>query len=112
MTFCIILLLCFVLIKALPIVIQAGYGEDSNLIYLRLEARGYITDLVYDQSGNIIGFSNVPIMTQLGTYLHRIFAEGDFGVGVNMPEYSAETYWTCSERIFPLQYSLTFIQRL
>ena len=26
MTFCIILLLCFVLIKALPIVIQAGYG--------------------------------------------------------------------------------------
>lgn len=88
MTFCIILLLCFVLIKALPIVIQAGYGEDSNLIYLRLEARGYITDLVYDQSGNIIGFSNVPIMTQLGTYLHRIFAEGDFGVGVNMPEYS------------------------
>lgn len=88
MTFVVIMLICFVLIKALPIVVQAGYGQDSNLMYLRLEARGYITNLVYDASGNIVGFSNVPILTQLGAYLQRIFTEGDFGVGVNIPEYA------------------------
>ena len=87
MTFVVIMLICFVLIKALPIVINAGYGQDANLMYLRMEGRGYITDLVYDQSGNIIGFSNVPIMTQIGTYLRRIFVDGDFGVGVNIAEY-------------------------
>lgn len=91
MTFVVIMFISFVLIKALPIVVNAGTGEDSNIMYLRLQARGYITDLVYNENGNIVGFSNVPVLTQLGTYLHRIFAEGDFGVGVNIPEYAGRS---------------------
>lgn len=93
MTFVVIMFICFVLIKSLPIVIQGGYGEDANLLYLRMEARGYITDLVYDKSGNIVGFSNVPVLKQLVVYLKRIFADGDFGVGVNIPEYTGRNVW-------------------
>lgn len=88
MTFLIIMLICFVLIKALPIVVNAGFGQDANLTYLQLEGRGYITDLQYDSYGNIIGFSNVPVMEQLYWYLYRIFVDGDFGVGVNITEYA------------------------
>lgn len=91
MTFVVIMFISFVLIKALPIVVSAGVGEDSNITYLQLEARGYIRDLVYNENGNIVGFSNVPVLTQLGTYLHRIFAEGDFGIGVNIPEYTGRS---------------------
>lgn len=88
MTFVVIMLICFVLIKALPIVVSVGVGEDANIVYLQLQSRGYITDLQYDVYGNIVGFSNVPILTQLYWYLHRVFADGDFGMGVNIAEYT------------------------
>ncbi len=71
MTFSIIMLMYFVLIKMLPIVININFGEDYDRIYASIEARGYFE----------------PILTQLGLYLRRIFLEGDFGVGVNMPGY-------------------------
>ncbi len=71
MTFCIIMLMCFVLIKLLPIPINVGLGVDKELVEANLRARGY-----YD-----------PIMVQLFSYLKRIFTEGDFGIGVNMPGY-------------------------
>ncbi len=77
MTFCIIMLGCFVLIKMLPIVINVGIGEDRKLIEAAIEARGY-----YD-----------PIPMQLFNYLKRIFLYGDFGVGVNMPEYANKPVW-------------------
>ena len=77
MTFCIIMLICFVLIKLLPIPINAGLGVDRELIEANLRARGY-----YD-----------PIMVQLWRYVKRIVTEGDFGIGVNMPGYINQPVW-------------------
>ena len=77
MTFCIIMLICFVLIKLLPIPINASLGSDRDLIEANLRARGY-----YD-----------PIMVQLWNYVKRIVTEGDFGIGVNMPGYINQPVW-------------------
>ena len=77
MTFCIIMLICFVLIKLLPIPINASLGSDRELIEANLRARGY-----YD-----------PIMVQLWNYVKRIVTEGDFGIGVNMPGYINQPVW-------------------
>lgn len=76
-TFCTIMLMCFVLIKLLPIPLNAGLGQDRKLLEENLRARGY-----YD-----------PIMVQLWHYLVRIFTEGDFGIGVNMPGYINQPVW-------------------
>ena len=76
-TFCVIMLMCFVLIKLLPIPISHGLGTDQKLIEANLRTRGY-----YD-----------PIMVQLFSYLKRIFTEGDFGIGVNMPGYVNQPVW-------------------
>lgn len=70
MTFLIIMIMCFVLIKLLPIVVNVTIGQDADIIKAQIEARGY-----YD-----------PIPVQFINYIKRIF-EGDFGIGVNMPEY-------------------------
>ena len=86
MTFCIIMLMCFVLIKLLPIVITVQQGQDANIIVNRLVARGYITNAVLKPDGTW-SYDRVPILIQLGNYLKRIFMEGDFGVGVSLPSY-------------------------
>lgn len=77
MTFCIIMLMCFVLIKLLPIPINTVIGQDNKILEEKLIARGY-----YD-----------PILIQLWNYLKRIFTEGDFGIGVNMPGYINAPVW-------------------
>lgn len=92
MTFCVIMLICFTLIKMLPLVVTIAPGQDGNILYFQLEARGYITNLRYDVYGNVDGFDNVPILTQLWNYIQRIF-QGDFGVGVSMAEYRAQPVW-------------------
>lgn len=76
MTFSIIFIVCFVLIKMLPIVIDVSIGKDYEMIKAALEARGY-----YD-----------PIPVQLFNYIKRIF-QGDFGIGVNLPEYRNKPVW-------------------
>lgn len=76
MTFSIIFIVCFVLIKMLPIVIDVSIGKDYEMIKAALEARGY-----YD-----------PIPVQLFNYVKRIF-QGDFGIGVNLPEYRNKPVW-------------------
>lgn len=70
LTFCVIMITCFTFIKLLPISINAQAG-DRDFIEATLRARGY-----YD-----------PIFIQFFRYLKRIFTEGDFGIGVNMPGY-------------------------
>lgn len=87
MTFSVIVLMCFVLIKLLPIVITVQVGEDSNIIIRQLEARGYIQNAVQDAATQTWSYDRVPIMTQLGFYLKKIFILGDFGIGVNIPSY-------------------------
>lgn len=77
LSFCVIMLMCFVLIKLLPITIQDSIGADREMLEATIEARGY-----YD-----------PIPVQLFNYLRRIFLYGDFGVGVNMPEYKNQPVW-------------------
>ena len=77
MTFVIIFVICFVLVKLLPIdTTSVGVGEDANKILAQIEARGY----------------NKPILEQLVTYVSRIF-HGDFGIGVTMPEYRGQLVW-------------------
>ena len=86
MTFCIIMVMCFVLIKMLPITVNIQMGQDANIMYNRLEALGYIQN-AHQLANGTWTYDNVPVMIQLGTYLRRIFLEGDFGIGINMPEY-------------------------
>lgn len=91
MTFCIIMIVCFTLIKLLPITVPKGMGaEDPNIGYIRLQERGYITDLVY-KNGNVVGYSRVPIMKQLWTYVVRIVTQGDFGMGTTL--YRLQPVW-------------------
>ena len=78
MTFTIIFVTCFVLIKLLPVdTTSVGVGEDANKLLAQLEARGY----------------NKPILEQFGLYVKRIVLDGDFGIGVNMPEYRGHQVW-------------------
>ena len=92
MTFCIIMLMCFVLIKLLPIVVTVQIGQDARIIYGQLEARGYICNVVYDPTTQLYSYDTVPILKQLGFYLQRIF-QGDFGIGVSMAEYRNQPVW-------------------
>lgn len=78
MTFSIIFVVCFVLIKLLPVdTTSVGVGEDATKLLTQLKARGY----------------DRPIMEQFGLYLRRIVLDGDFGVGVSMPEYRGQNVW-------------------
>ncbi len=76
MTFVIIEIICFVLIKLLPITISLAPGQDREILEAQLQARGY-----YD-----------PIPVQLIHYVKRVF-QGDFGVGVNLAEYRNKPVW-------------------
>ena len=77
MTFLIIFLTCFVLIKLLPLNTTAGFGEDTGKIVAQFEARGYFD----------------PIPEQFVRYIRRIVLEGDFGIGFNIPQYRGRLVW-------------------
>ncbi len=71
MTFVIIEVVSFVLIKALPLVINTGIGQDKTIVEIQFQARHY-----YD-----------PIPVQFYYYLKNIFTKGDFGICYNLSEY-------------------------
>ncbi len=78
MTFTIIFVMCFVLIKLKPIDMNTvGIGQDGDKLRNLLEARGYLK----------------PIPEQLFLYLKRIVLDLDFGVGVYIPQYSGQPVW-------------------
>ena len=77
MTFAIIMIICFVLIKLLPITIDVQIGKDAELLRQQLIARGY-----YD-----------PIPVQFFNYIKRILLHGDFGIGVQLAEYRNKPVW-------------------
>lgn len=77
LTFAIIMLISFILIKLVPIVIDVSIGTDANILKAQLEARGY-----YD-----------PIPVQLFNYIKRIILDGDWGIGTTMPEYRNQPVW-------------------
>ena len=93
MTFCIIMFMCFVLIKLLPIPIERSQGVDPNLTYYRLEGRGYIRNLVYNDAGVVIGYERVPIMIQMWRYIVNIFTRWDFGIGYSISGYMYKPVW-------------------
>lgn len=67
MTFFIIMTMCFVLIKLLPLPTPSGMGTDKNLIEIWRQKQGY-----YD-----------PILVQLWNYVKKIVLYGDFGTAYN-----------------------------
>ena len=70
-TFLIIMFMCFVLIKLLPITVTVQMGQDANIIIRQLEGRGYIQNAVMDPATQTWSYERVPIMIQLGNYLNR-----------------------------------------
>lgn len=94
MTFVVIMFMCFVLIKLLPIVVTVQQGQDANILYRQLEGRGYIQNAVMNPENQTWSYERVPIFIQLGNYLKKIFVNGDFGVGVNIPSYRGQGVWS------------------
>ena len=85
MTFMIIFVMCFVLIKLLPITINVGIGQDREILEAQLQARGWYK----------------PIPEQFILYLKRIFLYGDFGIGTNMPEFANKPVWDTFVSMLP-----------
>ncbi len=84
-TFTIIFVMCFVLIKLLPITINVGFGQDRKIIEAQIESRGWYK----------------PIPEQFFLYLKRIFLHGDFGIGTNMPEFANKPVWDTFVSMLP-----------
>ena len=70
LTLFVITLMCFVLIKLLPLPAVREMGKDINLVLMKREKMGY----------------NRPIMVQFFLYLKNILTEWDWGVGEQMYE--------------------------
>ena len=92
LTFSIIFVMSFTLIKLLPIHIVVGANEDPLVAYMQYEGRGWITN-IQPGPNNTYTYDRVPILIQLGTYLKRIFTEGDFGVATTYGEYRNMPVW-------------------
>ena len=93
LTFAIIMIMCFCLIKLLPIIVtQGGPNSDPLIPYKQLEARGYIQNVAKGANG-IITYERVPILSQLWSYLTKIFTEGDFGIATTYGEYLNQPVW-------------------
>ena len=84
-TFTIIIVMCFVLIKLLPIQVNVGPDQDKYIALKQLEGRGWITNIQPGRNGTYT-YDRVPILLQLGTYIKKIFTEGDFGVATTYGE--------------------------
>ncbi|MBQ8302398.1 MAG: ABC transporter permease [Clostridia bacterium] len=91
-TFFIIFTMCFVLIKLLPIPVNALPGQDPDIIYKTLEGRGWITNIQKGENG-VYTYDRVPILIQYGTYFKRIFLNGDFGIATTYGEYVNMPVW-------------------
>ena len=70
LTLFVITVMCFVLIKLLPLPAVREMGKDINLVLMKREKMGY----------------NWPIMVQFFLYLKNIITEWDWGVGEQMYE--------------------------
>lgn len=91
-TFFIIVTMCFVLIKLLPIPTNALPGQDPEIIMKTLEGRGWITNIREGDNG-VWEYDRVPILLQYGNYIKRIVTEGDFGIVTTYGEYLNMDIW-------------------
>ena len=86
MTFTIIFVMCFFLIKLLPVdLTSVGIGQDRDIIIAQLKDRGYYK----------------PIPEQLFLYIKRIIMDGDFGICYNMPEFRNRPVWDVFVQMLP-----------
>lgn len=86
MTFTIIFVMCFFLIKLLPVdLTSVGIGQDRDIIIAQLKDRGYYK----------------PIPEQLFLYVKRIIMDGDFGICYNMPEFRNRPVWDVFVQMLP-----------
>lgn len=76
LTLFIVMTICFVLIKLLPLPAVKEMGRDINLILAKREKLGY----------------NQPIMVQYFLFLRSILMDGDWGLGEQM--YEGLSVWT------------------
>ncbi len=100
LTFFIIILMCFILIKLLPIHVVVGSDEDPLIAYKRLEGRGWICNIEKQANGTFT-YDRVPILIQLWTYIKRIFTMGDFGIATTYGEYINKPVWDVFVRKLP-----------
>ena len=100
LTFSIIFVMSFVLIKLLPIHVNVGPGQDLYIAYKQLEGRGWITNIQRGPN-NTFTYDRVPIFIQLGTYLKRIITEGDFGIATTYGEYLNRPVWNVFVKKLP-----------
>lgn len=91
-TFLIIFTMCFTFIKLLPIPTNALPGQDPEIVMKTLEGRGWITNIREGANGTY-EYDRVPILIQFGTYIKRIFTEGDFGIVTTYGEYMNMDIW-------------------
>lgn len=73
--FFIILTMCFVLVKLLPVTDAKQFGKDENLILQRREALGY----------------NEPILVQYGIFIKKSVLGGDWGISESL--YRGQDVW-------------------
>ena len=92
LTFSIIFVMSFTLIKLLPIHVNVGPDNDPYIAYKQLEGRGWITNIQKGPNGTYT-YDTVPIPIQLGIYLKRIVTEGDFGIATTYGEYLNQSVW-------------------
>ena len=92
LTFTIIITMCFVMIKLLPIHVTVGPQGDAYLAHKILEGRGWITNIKEGANG-IYTYDRVPILVQLGNYIKRIITDGDFGIAYRHVEYYNKPVW-------------------
>lgn len=83
MTFMIIMVICFILIKLLPFNINVGVGKDAAEMEEVIKERGY----------------RDPIMVQLWNYVFRIFTKGDFGQFINLSSYKGPVWDVFIEKL-------------
>ena len=92
MTFSIIFVMCFILIKLLPFDVIPQAGMDPLITYKQYEARGWITNIRPGPNGTY-EYDVVPIFSQLIEYLKRIITKLDFGDATTYKNYATQSVW-------------------
>ena len=86
MTFAIIFVTCFTLVRLLPINTSAGFGEDTTKVLRELVSRGQLMEV----DGQYV---RTPVFQQFKKYVKLIFTKGDFGISYNTPGLRNKPVW-------------------
>ena len=87
-TFLVIFLICFILVRLLPI--NADYGmKDKNTFYEHMVAQGRYIKIINDD--NTADYAPMPVLQQLGNFIANLFSGGDHPFG-----YSFKIEWLSS----------------